>query len=837
MTEPLPPLGVIPSNGGVDVRVFSLHATRIDFCLFDGGGEKRFPLKRNQLGVHAGFIAGAKPGMEYGFRAEGPHDPLAGHLFDPSKLLVDPLTLKVDRQFDWHPDLATFGKDTAGIAPRGIITEQLPPVDHAPPHWPRFIYELQVRSFTRLHPAIPEAQRGIVAALAHPAVIEHLKRLDVDTIEIMPLMAWADERHLANLGLRNAWGYNPYCFAAPDPRLAPGGWPEVRQALAALHAAGFQVILDVVFNHSGESDLGGPTLSLRGLDNATYYRHADGQLVNDTGCGNTLATDHPAVISMILQSMRIWAEAGFDGFRYDLATVMGRNAAGFSADASLLAAIKADPHLGSLIHIAEPWDIGPDGYQLGKFPPGWGEWNDHFRDDVRRFWRGDGSAGDFATRLAGSSDLFNHAGRKPSASINFVAAHDGFTLADTVRFASKQNYANGEGNRDGNGGEVCWIADRPEHDARALLASLFLSRGTPMLTAGDEFGRSQSGNNNAYAQDNETSWLDWAKADASLITYVCDLAELRQRHADYFADSFLSGQIAPGHDVADVTWLDGDGVLQDWQDRMPVLGMKLASSIRRERLAIFFNRSRADVVVTLPPAQAGLRWPEERMICPARGMRHVLEIADATSKTPQAGDSEVHGLAAAAGIQGEWWEVNGTHHAVSLETKRALLAAMGLEAKSQGDVRDHAWSLRAMADVNVTEACYQSPLLKERRVFGLSAHLYALRHAGDWGIGDFETLAQTAEATAAIGGQLLGLNPLHHMFTDDRERVSPYQPSDRRFIDPIYIDVEALKHRWPQAAEPREATQGKPCRLRRGLACEGCSAAVHLLQFQGLQWL
>ncbi|MBM3520739.1 MAG: glycogen debranching enzyme GlgX, partial [Alphaproteobacteria bacterium] len=333
-----------------------------------------------------------------------------------------------------------------------------------------------------------------------PAVIAHLARLTVDTVELMPLAAWIDERHLPALGLQNAWGYNPVTFMAPDPRLAPGGFGEIAAAVRAFHDAGIRVILDVVLNHTGESDAHGATLSLRGLDNALYYAHADDQLVNDTGCGNTLALNRAPVARLAADSFRHWARAtGVDGFRLDLAATLGRTESGeFSADSPLLATIEQDPLLSRLTMIAEPWDLGHDGYQLGRFPARWHEWNDRYRDDVRRFWRGDSqSIGALATRLAGSSDVFGGA-RRPSSSINFIAAHDGFTLRDTVSFAAKSNGANGENNSDGNAHELTW----PGGDARALLATLFFSRGTPMLTAGDEFGRTQNGNNNAYCQDN-----------------------------------------------------------------------------------------------------------------------------------------------------------------------------------------------------------------------------------------------------------------------------------------------------------------------------------------------
>lgn len=800
-------MGVFPSSGGVEVRVFSRHASRIDFCLLEAG-EKRHPLARGDNFVHSAFIAGAKPGMAYGLRADGPYDPAAGHLFDASKLLVDPLALKVDRAFNWNPDFARFGQDTSAIAPRGIISETPAPVAKRKPEWPAIIYELQVKSFSQLNPDIPEHLRGTFAALAHPASLAHFKKLGIDTIEVMPLMAWADERHLAALGLTNAWGYNPYCFGAPEPRLVPGGWGEVQETLTTLHEAGLQVILDVVFNHTGESDLGGPTLSLRGLDNVTYYRHANGQLVNDTGCGNTLATSDPAVISMILQSMQLWAGAGFDGFRYDLATVMGRGDGGFSADAPLLRAIEADPIVGQLIHIAEPWDVGSGGYQLGSFPASWGEWNDHFRDDVRRFWRGDGWAGHLATRLAGSSDIFNRSGRSPAAGINFIAAHDGFSLADCVRFSGKRNHANGEDNGDGNSSEVCWVSEQPARDVRALLATLLLSRGTPMLTAGDEFGRSQRGNNNAYAQDNPITWLDWSRTDRDLIDYVSGLISFRRANAEYFNNRFFTGEPMAEGMPPDVEWLDRSGSPTQWPDGLPLFCMVIASARRLPRLLVAFNRSNNDITVTPPAAQEGLGWPDGPLIAAARSVVWWLEQETPAFRATAASDDDIRKLATAAGIQPDWWEVNGTQHRVSLETQRVLLAAIGLDAKTKADVREHMLALGCLKDTGEQASCYASPELETSRVFGLSAHLYALRHATDWGIGDFETLSQAAEATGAMGGKLIGLNPLHHMFTDDRGRVSPYQPSDRRFIDPIYIDVEALnagRRKPPQLGKLRNA--------------------------------
>ncbi len=810
------PFGVTPVEGGVNVAVVSRHATRIFFCLFAANRETRFELTSREGDVHCGFIPGVNVGQSYGLRAEGPYD--ATNLFDASKLLIDPYATAIDRSFTWHGNFAIRGTETSPIAPKCIVSAPPPPARRLPYRAPHFIYEVAIKAFTKRHPLIPENIAGTVAALAHPTSIEHLLRLGVDTVELMPLMAWADERHLALQGLSNAWGYNPISFFAPDPRLAPGGLREIRETVAALHDAGLRVALDVVFNHTGESDLGGPTVSLRGLDNALYYRHAHGVLVNDTGCGNTLDTNCASLMELILASMRHWVTAaGIDGFRYDLAPIMGRGANGFDGNAPLLQAIQQDALLGPLIHIAEPWDVGPHGYQLGNFPGAWHEWNDRYRDDVRHFWRGDaGATANFATRLAGSSDIFARAGRRPSSSINYVAAHDGFTLRDAVSHDHKNNFANGEDNRDGNPREPCWISRDPALDVRALLTSLFVSRGTVMLTAGDEFGRSQRGNNNAYAQDNETTWLDWTDADQDLIQHVAGLAKFRAHHAFYFADRFLTGHALAGKDCPDIQWLSEQGGILDWTGPSPdVFGLILSCPEAKGRLLIWFNRKQQSVDIALPAAQLGFHWGQDRLTCETRSVATLLEVADARKKSLAPDDVLIDDLAAAAGIQGEWWEVSGAHHRVGVETKRALLEAMALPIGTQRDALESLKELSAGQNRNVPLApacCYQAEFLKRgKRLYGLTSHLYALRHEGDGGIGDLETLARFCETSARLGGSLAGINPLHQMFSEDRRRVSPYQPSDRRFIDPIYIDLNDVQKRFGPSARKHE---GELSRLR-----------------------
>ncbi len=563
----MPPFGATVSHGATHFRVRSPLASALWLCLFDGGGETRIAMARHGDDWLAS-LPGDRAGQPYGYRAEGAWQPDAGHWFDPAKLLVDPHAIELDRRFVQHRDLARFGADTAAIVPRALVPGPLPIVPHAPPLFAPggLIYEINVRGFSMLHPDVPAAQRGTVAALAHPAVIAHLQKIGVGAVELMPITAWIDERHLPPLGLSNAWGYNPVVPMALDPGLCPGGVAELRETVAALHAAGIGTILDLVFNHTGESDAHGGVLSLRGLDNAAYAHAPDGRLINDSGCGNTINFANPAVRALTLACLRHFVRhCGVDGFRFDLAPVLARGP-GFAADAPIFSEIAADPDLHDRVLIAEPWDIGPGGYQLGRFPPNWLEWNDRFRDDVRRFWRGDANLGQLATRLAGSSDVFGATCR----SVNFLAAHDGFTLADTVAHATRHNHANGEDNRDGHHENWSWNhgvegpSDDPAinaaraADLRALLATLYAATGTIMLTAGDEFGRSQGGNNNAYAQDNATTWINWTGRDRVLEDFVASLAAARAARRPW-ANCFPE----PGR------WLRPDGgamTVADWEN-------------------------------------------------------------------------------------------------------------------------------------------------------------------------------------------------------------------------------------------------------------------------------
>jgi glycogen operon protein len=897
------PLGASLTQDGANIAIPAPGARRVLFCVFDAADREiaRIPLPGRTGDLHHGEIIGIAAGARYGLRAEGPWDPVAGHRFNPAKLLLDPWARTLDRRFALHPALFDTGEtpegtDSAPFMPKAILgpCPAPAPLRVAPPNGPRgpqVIYELHAKGFTATHPAIPEAIRGTFAGLAHPAAIAHLTRLGVTAVEIMPAAAWVDERHLPPLGLSNHWGYNPVALLAPDPKLAPGGTEEVRAAVGALQAAGLAVILDVVLNHTGEGDALGPTLSLRGLGHAYWYRHRDGRLADDAGCGNTLALDRPWALRLAMDALRHWAGLGFDGLRLDLATTLGRRDGGFDPDAPLLQAIRQDPLLRERLIIAEPWDIGPGGYRLGAFPAGWGEWNDRFRDDVRRFWRGDGGmVGALATLLAGSTDAFRD--RPLSDSVNFIAAHDGFTLADLVSFTARRNHANGEQNRDGTAANFSWnngaegpsddpgVRARRAADIRALLATLLVARGTPMLGMGDEGGRSQGGNNNAYAQDNATGWLDWAGMDQDLLAFTRRLIAARRAHPALTDAAPLTG-------AGDVAWRRPDGAAMaeaDWHDpatRALVMLLDAAG----DRCLVALNAGEAALPLALPAPRPGFAWAlladssaPERSTPPATlPARAVLLLAERRLSPGRDDPALLARLAEAAGIETAWHEISGRRHGVPDATLRALLGALDLPATSDAAIRESLARLSAprplpaaltapadalllplpLADRALTlhltleggetrrlpippeagqverfarpdgtaaahrlvklpglpegrhalrdeagTACHltvvprraflPADLAAGAHRFGLAAQGYALRRAGDQGIGDFTAIAAMARLAATEGAALLGLSPPHALFPTDRERASPYHPSDRRFLDPILVDVAAL---------------------------------------------
>ena len=659
------PLGATYDGKGVNFALFSAHAERVELCLFDRHGKheiERMVLPEYTDEVWHGYVPNLRPGACYGYRVYGPYQPRLGHRFNPHKLLLDPYARQLTGtprlanihcgyQVD-HPDtdLSFDTRDSAPLMPKCIVVQD----DFDWPDGPRvrvpwsetIVYELHVRGFTRLHPEVPEALRGTFAGLAQPKVIEYLRALGVTSVELLPIHAFVDERFLLDRGLVNYWGYNSIGFFAPMPRYLSGGSiNELKTLIARLHDAGLEVLLDVVYNHTAEGDERGPTLCFRGIDNIAYYRLREDRrhYVNDTGTGNTLNFTHPRVVQMTIDSLRLWAHVmRIDGFRFDLAVSLGREGDGsgtFDPGAGLFDAIRQDPILSRLKLIAEPWDIGPHGYQLGQFPPGFAEWNDRFRDGIRRFWRGDwDQIPALAVGLLGSAERFDHLGRRPWASINYAASHDGFTLQDVVSYRHRHNLANGEDNRDGHHENFSdpygiegvvnvkthpKIAALRERQRRNLLATVMLAQGTPMMLAGDEFGHTQEGNNNAYCQDNPISWLNWSRTitEADFLAFARRVIALRRRHPVLHRPRFLHARFSsPTTGLPDVRWLHPRGepmTSEDWHDTSAKsLGLLLAGDAgtylsdneRDSTLLLLFNAKEESAVFLLPPIQQHTRW-------------------------------------------------------------------------------------------------------------------------------------------------------------------------------------------------------------------------------------
>jgi isoamylase len=663
ITEGKPyPLGATADAEGTNFAVFSAHATKIDVCIFDaeGGREiERLELPEYTDEIFHGHVAGVGPGTFYGFRVHGPYEPEAGHRFNPNKLLLDPYARAHAGTLVWDPavfgytlgaedgDLVLDERDSAPFVPKSVVVD--PNFDWRGEYrrrnvaWDQTIlYETHVKGFTKLNTAVDENLRGFYAGLGSKPVVDYIRSLGVTSVELMPVHTFIDDSHLLENALKNYWGYNSIGFFAPDPRYAadvPNSLREFKEMIARLHDAGLEVILDVVYNHTAEGNERGPTLSFKGIDNRSYYRLLPDQprhYINDTGTGNTLNLSHPRVIQMVADSLRYWvSEMRVDGFRFDLGTILAREPDGFKTESGFLKAIGQDPLLAEVKLIAEPWDCGPGGYQVGGFPPGWAEWNDTFRDVTRDFWRGEASAQALAPRLCASSDKFNFRGRKPWASVNFIVAHDGFTLHDLVSYNDKHNEANGEDNRDGHSDNRSWNcgAEGPTDDpairalrsrqARNFLATLLLSQGTPMVCAGDEFGRTQKGNNNAYCQDNDISWASWKldEEQVALVEFFRRLTALFHHYPVLRRSRFFAGEMNPDIDVLDVAWMDANGsqmTSETWDnERTHCFGMLLdgraqVGGIKRRgedaTLFIVFNAHHDVVKFALPPCPETVGW-------------------------------------------------------------------------------------------------------------------------------------------------------------------------------------------------------------------------------------
>ncbi len=638
-------LGAHFNGGGTNFAVFSQHATQVYLCLFSPDGkreERRLPLPERTGDIWHGYLPGLRPGTLYGYRADGPYAPDQGHRFNLHKLLLDPYTRELRGGFTNHPttygyrtdaaeaDLIINPCDSAAHVPKSVVSNPdqfRPDAQNLQRPWEETqIYEAHVKGTTIRHPGIHPSLRGTFEGMAAPAMLDHLTRLGVTAVELLPVQALKSEGGLAQRGLVNYWGYNTIGFFAPEPRyFGPMGVQGFRAMVSRFHSAGIEVILDVVYNHTAEGDHLGQTLCFRGLDNAAYYRLQDGDPrhnVNDTGCGNTLDVSHPFVLRMVMDSLRFWVEVmGVDGFRFDLATTLGREAHGFDPNGGFLDALRQDPVLAGVKLIAEPWDIGPGGYQLGQFPPEFAEWNDTGRDTYRRFWRGDQeSAQALGSALLGSSSVFERPGRRTWAAINYAASHDGYTLADLTCYERRHNHANGENNRDGHKANfsenfgVEGATDDPvitasrQQRQRNLLATVFLSQGTPMLLAGDEGGQSQQGNNNAYCQDNETSWIDWEALDPDMIAFTAALTRFRHDHPVLRQSQYLHGAARASDGQRDVEWRDFDGSTLDWHDpdlsglclHLRGCAECLKGDALRDEVLIAINRSSEDRVLDLP---------------------------------------------------------------------------------------------------------------------------------------------------------------------------------------------------------------------------------------------
>lgn len=825
------PLGNSVVKGGVNFALFSAHARKVTLCLFSEDGKTetaRLDLPKRSGDIWHGYVKHLKAGQLYGYRVDGPYEPQNGHRFNANKLLIDPYAKDLFGEFvlddalygfERHSDYADLsydGRDSAPFMPKCVVGD-------IPLKWGRakrpetpledsIIYEAHIKGLTKRHLDIDPAFRGTLSGLSDPAIITHLKELGVTAIELLPVQSFFSEPRLLEMGLTNYWGYNPInYFAMHSPYFGPKGHQSWADAVTALHKAGIDIILDVVYNHTAESWELGPTLSYRGIDNASYYQLQDDRryYVNHTGCGNTLNMAHPQVLDLTLQSLRYYVETlKVDGFRFDLGPILGRNPHDFDPQAAFFKAISNDPLLSKVKMIAEPWDIGPNGYQLGNFPTKWSEWNDQYRDTVRSFWRGDSGAHQaLAGKLLASADTFEPSNRPAQASVNFVSAHDGFTLRDTVSYNHKHNMGNGEDNRDGHSHNLSdnmgaeGPTDNPQiNDARRqrqknLLATLMLSQGVPMLLGGDEFGHSMQGNNNAYCQDNDITWLNWDAADAELLAFTKDIIALRKAYPHFKQSGFLHGEETDFGGAPNVQWLSSSGeILQthEWENgHLSCFAMAL-SMASEDTLIIVFNRGEAchfnfsDTVISpLISTKNHEKTPQD---IAAQSIK-VLKC-DGPYLTQAQKEEALKTLAHKFGLIESYRDLGGHIHTLLPETRTKLLEAMTVSTSNVA--RGFSNHSTTFPDAKNVKVYGKDTLSKNGGVWGVTCALYGLRSKRNWGMGDFEDLAELCEIMAAKGADFIGINPVHALFPSAPHLYAPYSPSSREFLNVMFIAPDKI---------------------------------------------
>ena len=817
------PLGPTLEKDGVNFALFSAHASSVSVCLFSDDGKKeltQLPLQRTGDIWH-GFVSGLKANQLYGYRVDGPYAPSDGHRFNKHKLLIDPYAKQLFGEFilddalygfDKHSpekDLSFDTRDSAPFMPKCIVGE--PKFDWGDDKSPgtsladTIIYECHIKGVTKLNSKVPEKQRGTPEGLASPAMIKHFKSLGVSAVEILPLQSFMSEPRLIEMGLTNYWGYNPINYFAPhNAYLGPAKNKSIQTMVKALHGAGIEVILDVVYNHTGESWELGPTLSYRGIDNKSYYhlQKNNRYYENYTGCGNALDMTHPAVLDLTIASLRYWVENyGFDGFRFDLGPTMGRNPVEFDRDAPFFKALQSDPVLSKVKLISEPWDIGPGGYQLGAFPNDWSEWNDQYRDTVRSFWRGDnGAHHQLSSKLLGSAQQFDHDGKSALTSINLISAHDGFTLHDTVSYNRKHNIANGEDNRDGHGHNLSdnmgnegpsdnpAIRERRHRRKVNMFATLLLSQGVPMLLAGDAIGQTQQGNNNAYCQDNSITWLDWDNADTDLLAAVAELIHLRKKYPHFRQDEFLHGEVVDAEHVKNVSWVNADGRTMssaEWEDgSLGFLGLILSLK-GQGSVFIAINRGH-ERALSLP---YNSEWELVFSSAEDGKLNHisaetVTVYASSSCAAPnEIAENEITTAAENAGIISEFRDLSGHVHVATPRTKAAILKAMGTDRAVE----------RSAKAATSSERVFGAELLRDSgKIWGVTAALYGLKSDRNWGVGDFEDLAEFAEVIAQRGAAFIGINPVHALFPSAPHLFAPYSPSSRSWLNVMHIAPDKM---------------------------------------------